>query len=66
MKPELMEALQVLKFSLKKDRLNFTAQLQFPEHPSTSDGGRSTMLMEMLTMEPHALKTFLDAADLDD
>lgn len=66
-KPELMEALQVLKFALKKSRLNFTAHLQLPEHPPTSGGaGSASTLMEMLKLKPDALKTFLDATNFDD
>jgi hypothetical protein len=60
-KPELMEALQVLKFSLKKARLDFTAHFDLPEHPSTADSADA--LTEMLKMKPDALKAFLDAAD---
>ena len=63
-KPELMEALQILKFSLKKACLDFTAHLHFYE--LTSDAGSSKTLMEMLKMKPNALKTFLDAANFDD
>jgi hypothetical protein len=66
-KPELMEALQVLKFALKKTRLDFTGHFHLPEHPSTSDGDGSGMsLMEMLKLKPDALKAFLDAANFDD
>jgi hAT family C-terminal dimerisation region len=64
--PELMEALQVLKFALKKSRLNFTAHLQLPEHPPTSGAGSATTLMEMLKLKPDGLKAFLDAANFDD
>src|SRR5271168_5364039 len=63
-KPELMEALQILKFSLKKARLNFTSHLQFYE--PTSDAGSSNTLTNMLRMKPDALKSFLDAAEFDD
>jgi hypothetical protein len=63
-KPELMESLQVLKFALKKDRLDFTAHLRLPEHPSTSDG--SDTLKTMLNMKPDAVRVFLDAMDFDD
>jgi hypothetical protein len=63
-KPELMEALQILKFSLKKTRLDFTSHLQF--HEPTSDAGSSNTLTDMLRMKPDALKAFLDAAEFDD
>jgi hypothetical protein len=66
-RPELMEALQVLKFALKKSRLNFTAHLKVPEHPSTSGGGGPPIsLMEMLGMKPDALKAFLGTANFED
>jgi hypothetical protein len=64
-KPELMEALQVLKFSLKKARLDFTSHFHLPEHSSTSAGSGDT-LMKMLKMKPDALKVFLDAANFND
>jgi len=66
-KPELMEALQILKFALKKDRLDFGAPLHLPEEPLTSDGARgANVLTEMLKLKPDGLKVFLDAADLYD
>ena len=59
-----MEALQVLKFALKKSRLNFTAHFKVPEHPPTSDGGGPPVtLMEMLGMKPDALRAFLGTAN---
>jgi hypothetical protein len=63
-KPELMEALQVLKFALKKDRLDFTAHFRHPE-PSTSPV-TTDALAEILKLEPDALGAFLDAANFDD
>ena len=63
-KPELMEALQVLKFTLKKDRLDFTAHLCLPEYPSISDG--SNTLKDMLNLKPDAFKVFLDDMNFDD
>jgi hypothetical protein len=63
----LIEALQVLKFTLKKDCLDFSALLYLPEYPSTSDGARgANILMEMLKLRPDGLKVFLDAVNLDD
>ena len=54
-----MEALQVLKFALKKSRLNFTAHLQLPEHSMSGDGPSPTnSLTEMLKMNPGALEEF--------
>jgi hypothetical protein len=64
-KPELMEALQILKFSLKKARLDFTAHMRFHEQP-WSDGAGSGTLMEMLKLKPDALKAFLDTLNLGD
>ena len=64
LKLELMEALQVLKFSLKKSQLNFTAHIDLPEH--SGDANSTDILKEMLKMKPNGLKAFLDAADFDD
>ena len=66
-KPELMEALQVLKFALKKDCLDFTANLYLPEHTMTANTAESTKtLMEMLEMTHNVLKAFLDTLNFDD
>ena len=56
-----MEVLQILKFALKKDRLDFTAHLELPEHTMIGDGpGSSTnTLTDMLKMNPRALQTLL-------
>lgn len=60
-KPELMEALQVVKFALKKEQLNFTAHLHLPEHALTIEDTESTKsLTEMLGMKPEALDAYLD------
>jgi hypothetical protein len=65
-KPELMEALQVLKFALKKSRLNFTAHLQLPEPPMPGNGRDPTnTLSEMLKMKPDALLAFLNTVNFD-
>jgi hypothetical protein len=73
-----MEALQVLKFALKKSRLNFTGHLTVAEHPPSSDGGGAAgdekikwdpprvTLMEMLGMKPDALGAFLSTANFVD
>jgi hypothetical protein len=54
--PELMEAIQVLKFSLKKSRVDFTAHLQLPEDSVAGDVPNSTnTLTEMLKINPGAL-----------
>jgi hypothetical protein len=59
-RPELMEAIQVLKFVLKKSRLDFTAHLQLPEDSMVRDVSDSTnTLTEMLKMNPGALQGFL-------
>jgi hypothetical protein len=66
-KPELMEALQVLKFALKKDRLDFTADLKFPEQALTAlPAGSTNTLTEIPSVKPDALKAFLDTLDFDD
>jgi hypothetical protein len=66
-KPELMEALQVLKYSLKKDRLDFTSHLQLPEHTLTAEpAGSSSTLTGMLNVKPDGLQAFLDTVDFDD
>ena len=59
-----MEALQVLKFALKKERLNFTSHLHLPEEPLAAyDAESSKSLTEVLRMKPEALKAFLDTLD---
>jgi hypothetical protein len=59
-----MEALQVLKFSLKKSRPT-VAPFNIHEYPSTYDGPVSaSSLMAMLKLKPDALKAFLDTANL--
>ena len=64
--PALMEALQVLKFSLKKDRL-ISSTFNIRKYLSTDDGPSSAgSLMEMLKLKPDQLKAFLDAASLVD
>lgn len=61
-----MEALQVLKYSLKKDRPN-TASFNINEYPSTDDGpGSGSSLMAMLKLKPDELKAFLDTANFFD
>ena len=62
-----MEALQVLKFALKKSRLNFTAHLQLPDHFMNGDGPEpANTLAEMLKLNPEALAAFLDVANFCD
>jgi hAT family C-terminal dimerisation region len=59
-RPELMEAIQVLKFALKKSRLDFTAHLQLPKDSMVGDVSDSTnTLTEMLKMNPGALQGLL-------
>jgi hypothetical protein len=65
-KPELMEALQILKFALKKDRLNFTADLQLSEDLLTSPPAESTnSLTKFLKMKPDSFEAFLDTATFE-
>ena len=62
--PALMEALQVLKFSLKKDCL-ISSTFNIHEYLSTDDGPSSAgSLMEILKLKPNQLKAFLDMASL--
>ena len=64
--PALMEALQILKFSLKKDHL-ISSTFDIREYLSTDDGPSSAgSLMEMLKLKPNQLKAFLDTASLVD
>jgi hypothetical protein len=65
-RPELMEALQVLKYFLKKSRLNFTGHLSLPEPPTVDGAGSANTLREMLKLKPDALKSFLDKTNFDD
>jgi hAT family C-terminal dimerisation region len=59
-RPELMEAIQVLKFTLKKSHLDFMAYLQLSEDSMVGDVSDLTnTLMEMLKMNPGALQGFL-------
>lgn len=58
-----MEALQVLKFALKKERLNFTSHLHLPEDALAADAGPSKSLTEVLRMKPEAREAFLDTLD---
>ena len=62
-----MEAIQILKFALKKSRLNFTAHFQLPEHSMSGDGPDPTdTLTDMLKMNPDALQAFLQTLNLCD
>ena len=64
--PALMEALQILKFSLKKDHL-ISSTFDIREYLSTDDGPSSAgSLMEMLKLKPDQLKAFLDVVSLVD
>jgi hypothetical protein len=65
-RPELIKALQILKFALKKNCLDFSAPLHLPEYHLTSDGARgANILTEMLKLKPNGVKVFLDAVDLN-
>lgn len=63
-KPELMEALQVLKFALKKEQINFTDYLHLPEHPP--DAKCPDELSKMLKMKPETFRTYLASIDFAD
>lgn len=45
--PPLMEALQILKFIYKKDRLNFTAGMTMPGQDSTSQDKSTDLLADL-------------------
>jgi hAT family C-terminal dimerisation region len=68
-KPELMEALQILKFALKKERLTFTAELITPEKdllpPATADDGAGDLLANLLKAGTASLDSALRSI-LDD
>lgn len=55
-KPELMEALQITKFSLKKDRLNFTKGWE--AEARTVDEASDTDLLERVIDAPETHETF--------
>jgi hypothetical protein len=65
-KPELMEALQILKFALKKDRLNFTGHLHLPEFMLIPSDDKRTELSKMLDMDVNKLTAHLDSVDFAD
>ena len=63
---ELMEALQILKFALKKDRLNFTGHLHLPEFMLIPSDDKRTKLSKMLDMDINRLTAHLDSVDFAD
>lgn len=60
-KPELMEALQILKFALKKERLNFTRDLLADEKDLLflKDEDTTDPLANMLNLNTNAFNAFL-------
>lgn len=50
--PILMESLQMLKFSLRKDLLNFTSDIITPEHDMLDDKYADSDLLGELTVHP--------------
>jgi hypothetical protein len=65
-RPELMEALQILKFALKKNHLDFSTPLYLPEYHLTSDGARgANILTEMLKSKPDGVKVFFGCCRLE-
>lgn len=63
-KPELMEALQILKFALKKERLNFTGDLLTGEKELLilEDPNEGTdPLAEMLNLNTKSFNAFLQS-----
>ena len=64
-KPELMEALQILKFALKKERLNFTADLLVAEKDllisKDSDESTTDPLAKLLGLGTNSFNAFLQS-----
>ena len=63
-KPELMEALQILKFALKKERLNFTSGLLTAEKElliSKDPHEAADPLAEMLNLNTKSFNVFLQS-----
>jgi hypothetical protein len=62
-KPELMEALQILKFALKKERMNFTKDLLVDEKDLliSKDETNSDPLANMLNLNTNAFNAFLQS-----
>jgi hypothetical protein len=63
-KPELMEALQILKFALKKERLNFTSDLLTTEKDLLISKDRDEAadpLAEMLNLNTKSFNVFLQS-----
>ena len=69
--PVLMEALQTLKFSLKKERFNFISGWQTPQSKMKMTGTTKDLLAHLLTGDHQAttdtlLHTLSDSEDEDD
>jgi len=62
-KPELMEALQILKFALKKERLNFTSHLLVDEKDLliSKDETATDPLANMLNLNTNSFNAFLQS-----
>jgi hAT family C-terminal dimerisation region len=62
-KPELMEALQILKFALKKERMNFTKDLLVDEKDLLilKDETNSDPLANMLNLNTNSFNAFLQS-----
>jgi hypothetical protein len=64
-KPELMEALQILKFALKKERLNFTSDLLVAEKDlmisKESKSDKTDPLAKMLNLNTNSFNAFLQS-----
>ena len=62
-KPDLMEALQILKFALKKERLNFTSDLLIDEKDllllTRKDEATTDLLANMLNLNTNSFNAFL-------
>jgi hypothetical protein len=71
MKPELMEALQMLKFMLKKKRLNFTEGLLTPleeliDNQGDAEASVGDTLHDILCAKEPELEDILDSVLIDD
>jgi hypothetical protein len=63
-KPELMEALQILKFALKKERLNFTSHLLISEKDLLANTKHETAtdpLGKLLNLNTNSFNAFLQS-----
>jgi hypothetical protein len=61
LKPDIMETLQMLKFMLKKERLNFTKDWKTPVSDMTIDPDKdSDALQDILNAQPPEIDAMLE------